>query len=214
MKKLNLADATDAQMRVFAREVLGLEDADSAAIKPLRVKITAAWPHDHIVMADDPPAPHAVAEATEPPPLTKEQIEAKAGPGISASSSKIDPVVDLIIQERDTPDGKDPVYVNVNGMAMHIARKRPQAVPWRYFQVLKGTVQRLYTQDDKTMVITHQDVPRFPYSLCLNGRFPTPDQIFEWEREDARRSGQDFTRDQFDARMAREAELQAASDAA
>jgi len=199
-KKLPLDEATDAQIRVFAREVLQLEDADSAAIKSVRAKVKDAWAQDYILMAEEPPPVQTIMPPSATPPQpTKAEIEAKAGPGIAASSSKNDPVVDLVIAEQDVAGGKDPVFLNVNNMAIMIARRKPQAVPWRYYLVLKAAKQQIYTQDPDTLVTTSQWVQRFPFQRIENGRFPTEDEIYEWRRADAARSGQEYTREYHDA---------------
>jgi hypothetical protein len=201
MKKLPLSEATDGQIRTFAREVLGLEDADALSIKQLRTKVETVWTQLHIIVADDAPAP---GETAAPKGPTFAEIEARAGVGIAASSSKEDPVVDLVIAETDKPDGKDPVYLNINNMAIFIARKKHQAVPWRYFQVLQSAVQRVYQQDERTMEITHQDVPRFGWSLVPGGRYPTAEERFEFDRKDLERSGQTLSREFWDYQQERQ----------
>jgi hypothetical protein len=210
LKKLELTEATDGQIRTFAREVLNLEDADALSIKQLRTKVEAAWHQSYILLADDVPANGASAQAVAEAGMNKAEIEARAGIGISASSSKEDPVVDLVIAETDKPDGKDPVYLNINGMALFVARRKPQAVPWRYFLNLKGAVQRIYSQDEKTMEISHQDVPRFPWSLLPGGRYPDEETRFAFAKKDAERSGQTLSIEFF-RYQEKKAELEAAA---
>lgn len=202
MEKLLLSDATDAQVRDFARIFLQLEGADSKEIKKVRADVTAAWLQDFIWMAKPVEALQLVAGTdVVKPALTKEQIDAKAGPGIAASSSKGDPVVVLVIPVQQGPGGKDPVFLNVNGSAMHIARGMKQRVPYRYFHDLKNAVQGIMDQDEKTFAVSTARVERFPFTVH---EMPSADEIFAFELLDAQRCGQTITREQFDERRRKE----------
>lgn len=206
MDKLMMVDATDEQVRSFARTFLQLDGADALAIKPLRTKVTEVWPQDFIWMARSP-EPIQITQPTGAAPTILVDVKA-AGAGIAASSSRTDPVVVLTIQKVAGPGGSDPVYLNVNGSAMHVARGKPQKVPYRYFEDLKHTVQRIVDQDERSGVIRSEDVQRFPLMVH---EMPTEDEIFEFFRLDALRSNQVLKREDFDARRAKNAAAEAAS---
>ena len=197
MDKLDLKDASDEQVRTFARVFLQIPEADSEAIKKVRALVTAAWPQGFIWVAKAIETVQAQAGAVAAPPtLTKEQIEARAGNSIAPSSSKTDPVVMLTIAKTNDPGGKDPVFVNVNGNAMHVARGILQAVPYRFFFDLKQAVQRIHNWDERENIYSHEDVSRFPMNVQ---KFPTEDEIFAFMHLDATRSGQEYTREMFEA---------------
>jgi len=197
MDKLDLKDATDEQIRAFARNFLNLDGADADAIKTVRKNVEAAWPQNFVWV----PKPYeAVQQQFAPqaaPVLSKEEIEKKAGAGIAPTSSKNDPVVVLTIAKTKDEGGKDPVYVNVNGNAMHIERGVKQRVPYRYYFDLKQAVQKLHDWDERKNVYSSEDVERFPMNIL---QFPSEDEIFAFMQNDAEIAGQKYTRDMFDAK--------------
>lgn len=202
MEKINLDEATDADVRDFARIFLQIEGADADAIKKVRADVVKAWPQNFIWKALPVQALQVVGGTDTKPSLTKEEIEKKAGAGIAASSSKNDPVVVLTLHRHSGPGGRDPVYLNVNGSALHIARGITQKVPYRYFHDLQNAVQNMVDQDEKTLEITNTRTERFPATIHS---MPTDDEIFAFELLDANRAGQTITRDEFDARRRKEA---------
>jgi len=197
MEKIDLKDATDEDVRTFARVFLQLEGADADAIKTVRKNVEAAWPQGFI-WKSKPVEPQQIQFQAAPaaPALTKAQIEAKAGAGIAPTSSKNDPIVVLTIAKSDQPGGKEPVYLNVNGNAIHIARGEKQNVPYRFWFDLVQTIQRIWNWDDRKNEMSYEDVLRFALNIH---RFPTEDEIFEFMRRDAALSNQDYTREQFEA---------------
>lgn len=209
MDKIPLEDASSEDVRAFARLFLQIEGADDLSIKQLRPLVEKAWPQNFIwktrpveVIQRTQPADNVVA-------MRDPEIEKRAGAGIAPTSSKNDPIVELIIPKNDQPGGKDPVFLNVNGMAIHIARGITQRVPYRYYANLCNAVQRLHNWDERTGIVSSENVMRFPLHIQ---KMPTVDEIFAFEQRDAELSGQIFTRDQFDAR--REKELKDAEDEA
>lgn len=195
MEKLALDDATDEQVRAFARTFLSLEGADAKAIKQVRQDVKDAWPQNFIWILKAP-EPQAAAPVFQPAPgISKEQIELKAGAGIAPTSSKNDPVVMLTISKTDQPGGKDPVFLNVNGNAIHIARGMPQAVPFRFFFDVMQTIQRLWNWNEKTSEMTSEDVTRFGVNIL---KFPSEDEIFSFLQHDAALSNQSYSRERFE----------------
>lgn len=176
-----LSECTDRELLAFAKQILNIPKPDAANILE---QVKAAWPQEFILVAQDAPpvAEPRAALAGANHILTKEEIEARAGAGISAQTSMFDPICDIVIPEGEGQDGKENVFVNVNGNAMMIARGVPQAVPWRYMVVLQNAVQRLYNQDEKTFEITYRDVPRFSFSPVPGGRWPSQREIDEWNK--------------------------------
>lgn len=196
MDKLDLKDATDEQIRTFARSFLNLDGADSDAIKTVRKNLEGIWPQGFIWIAREPAPVTVFAPAPAAPALTPAQIEAKAGAGIAPTSSKLDPIVVLTISKTDAPGGKEPVYLNVNGNAIHIARGIKQEVPYRFWTDLVQTIQRIWNWDERENQMTYEDVLRFALNIH---RFPSEEEVFEFMRRDAALSNQIYSREHFEA---------------
>lgn len=189
MKKIQINELTEAQFREVAGIVLGIPNAGDMKIAELRKKFKDAHPMDYIllnetVITQQVAVLPAGTLAPQPPALSPEEIEAKAGPGIAPSSSKSDPVCDIIIAETDTVDGKDAIHPVINGMCMKIERGKSQGVPLRFYLGLKNAKQMIYDQNPVTFEITSREVERFPMHRVDGGRFPTEQQIENYKAKD------------------------------
>jgi len=129
MKLIPIANATEAQLREFAQDTLGIEIKASATLEQVRAQITPAWDRD-IPVAEGSPEP--VLAGDQPSPVTEQQLEPPAGK------------VRINIGIQEEAGGADPVPVGVNGRIMLIPRGKPVDVPECYVEALSHAVTFKY----------------------------------------------------------------------
>lgn len=151
MKKIAIAEATEAQLRRFASDTLGLDVARISKIETLRAKVREAHGHDEI-MAADAPEPEALQDAASP---------ARAGKRAAASGK-----VKILIAATDEKGGDEPIPVGVNGSVMLVPRGAPVEIPAAHYRVLASAVTDRYETDDAGNIKPDpRRVPRFPVTL-------------------------------------------------
>jgi hypothetical protein len=146
-----LADATDAQLRQFATEHLGLDVHHLERGAPLRAKIQAAWDKPDITVREEAATPagqRPTASAADPTAPAAEE-----------------PMVTIMIPQQEGADGSQPVWVSVNGRGLFIERGKPQTVKKRYVDALRNAVRTEYSQADAQAPIVARDVPSYPFSV-------------------------------------------------
>lgn len=132
MRKVPINEATDAELRSFALDTLGMSIPANAKESTVLAKVQTAWGKPDILLPSSGEGDDADVVGTAPVPVTPEQ----AGP----TPDK----VRIIISVTDTPGGDEPVPVGVNGKVMLIERGKPQDVPRPYFEVLSNAIQHKY----------------------------------------------------------------------
>jgi hypothetical protein len=148
---VKLADATDAQLRQFASDHLGLTLQSLERGAPLRAKIQAAWDKDEITLAL-PDAPAALQTGAAPTPAD--------------APAEAERMVTILIQKTDDAEGAQPVWVSVNGRGMFIERGKPQTIKERFLKALQNAVRTVYAQPDgATGEMVATEVPSYPYSI-------------------------------------------------
>lgn len=167
-KTVPIADATDDELRTFAQQTLGVTFDKKAKRETMLAKIQQLWTKDAItVVVDEAPEQSGTAPA------------APVGKGANAMKSRggrSDPQVELLINEQETPDGKRPVFVSVNGVGMLIPRNERVKVGYRYYEVLKNATKTIHTQDEEGNIYSH-DVPSYPFQVFA---MPSPAEIDAW----------------------------------
>ena len=188
LKKLPIADCTEEQLRAFAASVVGIVDVSTYKFAKIKELVAEAWPQDFILIAETAPAAPVPAEGLTGPRVGNSQPTGQSG--IPVTSSKNDPICDIIIDEDDTEQGKGQVFVSVNGNAMMIDRGKSQAVPWRYLEVLKKAVATVINQNPDTHEFSRSEVPRYKWRPADNGRWPSKAEIDAWHKREVEKCGQ------------------------
>ena len=152
MKLIPISDATEAQLRTFAQETLGIEIKSSASKAKVLVAVQAAWDRDIPVMeepvmgelAGDQPVP--VRDRHLPPPAGKVRIN-------------------IGIQEN--AGGSDPVPVGVNGKVMLIPRGKDVDIPESYLEALSHAITYKYDSLPDGMGINPvpREVQLYPFQI-------------------------------------------------
>jgi hypothetical protein len=162
LKIIKVAEATEAELRQFANDTLGLSVATNAKADSIRAKIAAAYDKAEfaIEVKESAPVPIAGAPATAAP-LTLEDI-AKLPP-----AERDQYFVTVLIIKGETPDKQQPVTVSVNGRAMWIERGKPSPIRWPYFHALQNAIQINYHQEAKDPQgnLIGEEVPSYPYQV-------------------------------------------------
>lgn len=148
---VKLSDATDAQLRQFATEVLGLPVPNAERGAALRARIASVYDKDEIALPEAPqPAQGRRPTASAADPAAGEE----------------EPMLTIIINKTEEAGGADPVWVSVNGRGMWIPRGERCKVKKRYVDVLVNAVRTAYEQPEgpKGPMIA-REVPAYPYSI-------------------------------------------------
>lgn len=159
VKTIKVAEATEAELRQFAVETLGLPAIHHAA-KPesIRAKIAAVYDKDEFTMTvKDVPATPA-ANVILPANLTLEEIARLP------QEQRDQYFVTVTIPKGDTPDKQQPVPISVNGRSMWIERGKQQPIRWPYFHILQNATQIVYHQDAAGNLIP-ENVPSYPHQI-------------------------------------------------
>lgn len=147
-KKIALAEASEAQLRTFAEDYLGMTFPANTKVETLRAKIKSAWTKDEISVADAAPEEPLVGQA---PPTPKGQ---EIAPG----------KVKIIIQRTDDSGGDEPVPIGVNGKVMLVPRGEEVGIPMAYFRVLENCVTYRYESlKDGGINPIPRKVPLYPF---------------------------------------------------
>lgn len=167
LQKIPVEEATEQQLRDFARDVLGIEIHHSAKHATCIAKVKEAWDKPEIMVAVTEPAaeagsdvPESKEEPAQPPrPVTAAQRPPKAG------------YVRVRIDIQDIPGGNEPVPVGVNGKVMVVPRAKECDIPEAYYEVLENSVSHIYDPlpDGKGINPEPRKVPSIPVALIARG---------------------------------------------
>jgi hypothetical protein len=177
MKRVPMAEATEAQLREFAQNVLGLAIDHKTKGDKRRAAIGRAWPNqDHILVADTAPPAEAPAPALDinhtAVPATKAMVDRTSG---------LDPKVKINISREAGPGGDRAVPVSVNGVAMVIPRGEDVTVPYRFYLALRNAITTLVEQDPNTLEEFRRDTPSYPFQVV--GPLPSEAEIAAWSKK-------------------------------
>lgn len=177
--KKPISEATDAELRAFARKEHNLDIHHLAKRETILNKIALIWANDWIMVwpqdgeGADPVEPVetdlAVKDSVTPVPRGTD-IRAEDLPPGPLRAEDLSPedreklYVTVNIARTEDPGGNDPVPLSVNGRAMYVPRDQDCEIRYPYYEVLKGAVTTKYDQkEDGEMVPRH--VPLYPFSL-------------------------------------------------
>ena len=151
MKTIPIGEATEAQLRSFARDTLGIEIKATAKFETVRARVETAWNKPEILVDENEPEPKEATAKATPKPIEKGMVR-------------------LILGVTEEAGGKDPVPVGVNGKVMLIPRGIEVEIPYPYFEALSHAVTHVYDPlKDGGMELEPRKVPLYPFQrLDLN----------------------------------------------
>lgn len=161
LKKLPLAEATDANIREFLVG-LGVEGVETASDAALHTMLKSVWDLEHIMVQDAGEASGQTDRAATPPG----QVLPKS------VAYNDDPIVELTIGTSPGIGGNQPVPVAVNGVTVVLQRNTLIQCPYRFYLALKNATRGIV--DDKGGVMDHQ-----AYPFQVTG-LPSKDEVDAW----------------------------------
>jgi hypothetical protein len=152
MKLIPISEATQAQLRTFAQETLGIEIKATMSAEKVLAAVTSAWDRDIPIMDDEVTGELA---GDQPHPVRDRHLPAEAGK------------VRINIGIQEDAGGSDPVPVGVNGKIMLIPRGRDVDIPERYLEALKHAVTYKYDSLPDGMGINPvpREVQLYPFQV-------------------------------------------------
>jgi hypothetical protein len=151
MAKININEASAAQLRGFAEVHLGAPIAANASAAKARAIIDAIKPGlEEIEVVD-------TALVASAPAATKQDAAADAD------------YVTVIIAVQEGPGGDRPIPLGCNGPIMLVERGKESRIPRRFFESLKNAQKFDYKQDKETREMIKREVPLYPYTVVSIG---------------------------------------------
>ena len=160
MKTIPIGEATEDQLRLFARDTLGIDIKLTAKLPTVRARVAAAWDKPEITIAESEPESAQGASKAAPKPVTDEQQGPAEG------------MVRLILGVTEEAGGNDDVQVGVNGKVMLVPRGREVEIPEPYFEALAHAVTHKYDAlPDGGMNPVPRKVPLYPFQVLVSTAF-------------------------------------------
>lgn len=154
MKKIPIGEATEAQLRSFATDTLGIDIKATAKFATVRARVEQAWDKPEITVMESEPDDAKIASQASPQAVTDEQQAPEEG------------MVRLVVGVTEQAGGNDPVELGVNGKIMLVPRGIEVEIPYPYFEVLKHAVQDKYDPlPDGGMKPEPRKVPLYPFQV-------------------------------------------------
>ena len=168
MKKVKVAikDATEAQLRTFGENSLGLQFEATDNLASIRSKVEAAHSKADFDVVEDEKPKTVAASAVKKRPATQD-----GEPVLVAKTKKQEDeeLVRVMISRTEGSGGADDVPLGCNGEIMTVPRGKIVDIPRRYFESLKNSVEFVYDQleDGKGLNPVPRQVPKFPYQVYV-----------------------------------------------
>ncbi len=164
MKKIAIGEATEAQLRKFALENLGLSIKDTAKRATVVSRIQQCWTGSNILVPDDRaetgPEPQPAGSEAIPQAVTAEQQAPAEG------------MVRVILGVTEEAGGKDDVQLGCNGKIMLVPRGKEVEIPERYFESLAHAVQEKFDAlPDGGMDPIPRKVQLYPFQVLVSTEF-------------------------------------------
>lgn len=164
---INMRDATDAQLRKFAAETLGLAIHPQMGRDKIISRIDAAgWQPDTAASERTITIMPGDAEVTK-----GGTSAAPAAPAAEMSIAERDArMVTIRIERTDEPGGDEMVPLGVNGSVLAVPRGQPAPIRWPYFVALCHAVKHIHEPQGKNneMDPNPRKVPFYPFTI-ING---------------------------------------------
>jgi hypothetical protein len=169
----NINDASEAELRDYAVQFLGIPVDDEAKPGEVLAKVRAANEGETIFVMKAPEEDPA-GQTGSPPPKTPENT----GGGLVGSLGRDDPKVTITLhaEERDGQVVNRHKEVGVNGVVWLLKRGESITIPYRVFQALENAERHVITHTSDGEV-REQVVKNTPYNV---ERMPPPEQIADW----------------------------------
>lgn len=178
--KVKLSEASAAQLRYFATVVLGMSLPKLTNAKQMLSRIQDVHEGDTITVPDHIAGNDAAPVAKTAPKAKAEQAgeeEASLSPAERAAreeqrqAARDAEWIEIIIPRSDSPGGKQPVPVSVNGRNQHIPRGRKVAIRFPYLHALENAVQHIYEMDDNNQQMKPEptEVRSYEFSILRRG---------------------------------------------
>lgn len=149
MKQINILDATATQLAEFANKNLGIEVRHTMGKAHIMAAMqTTGYDKTYILVDDDEPTVDPNARVAAPEPVAERKM-----------------VTIRIPSQPNTPGGKEPVPVGVNGKVYLIQRNMDVPVPIEVLKVLENAKQTEYDQGPNGEPINPREVSAFPFSV-------------------------------------------------
>lgn len=150
---IKLAAATDAQLRQFATETLGLQVSAIEGPAKLRARIAQVYDKDEITLG----VAAQLAQGQRP-----------TAPAAAPAVPDEEPMERIIINKTEETGGADPVWVSVNGRGLWIPRGETCTVRKRYVDVLRNAVRTMYEQPEGPKgPLVAREVPSYPFTVTV-----------------------------------------------
>ena len=160
MKTIPIGEATEAQLRLFALNSLGITIKETAKIETVRARVQAAWDKPEIPVTESEPESVQPGSEATPQPVTE------------AQQAPTDGMVRLIIGVTEEAGGSDPVQVACNGKVMLVTRGVEVEIPEHFFESLAHAVMDKYdTMEDGGMNPVPRKVQLYPFQVLVPTAF-------------------------------------------
>lgn len=170
---IKIEDATDKQLRDFARQRLGLPITNQSRSQVL-AQIATVWDKPKISIHEE----QEKDEAEAPP---EPVVDAQGIPRL-ADGSVAEPTWDILIPEADDADGKQAVFLGINGRGIYVERSTESTIKHRYYVALTNAIKEVGLQiDEKT--IEMRKMPQYQFNVLLP---PDRKHLLAWQEQDRR----------------------------
>ena len=176
MRIVPFNDATEAQLREYARDALQISIHHKAGMDTIRQQILAVHQGDIMVADEIEEAadhdPVTVLLKPDGTPVTMKDIE---------QTSAYDPVVNITISPHDGEGGMRPIGVGCGERHILFEVNKPIDVKYRHYEILKNAVRQNISQSapgsDVDLIVS----PMQTHAFTVN-RHPPKDQVDAWHR--------------------------------
>lgn len=172
---VEIADATDEQLREFCRNNLGLPVGDQETRASLEAKIQTTWGKSKITVSE------GRKKATRIKTEAAAVVDEGGIPVDKRTNMVVEPIWEILIPETEEPGGKDPVFLGVNGRGMFVERSVPSEIKHRYYADLVTNTKTVYIQVDER-TIEPRVMPAHPFNVLTP---PDRRHLLAWLKQDA-----------------------------
>lgn len=148
MKQINILDATATQLAEFANKNLGIEVRHTMGKAHIIAAMQTTGYDKTYILVDDETEADPNARVAAPEPVAERKM-----------------VTIRIPSQPNTPGGKEPVPVGVNGKVYLIQRNMDVPVPIEVMKVLENANKTEYDLGPNGEPINPRDVPSYPFSV-------------------------------------------------
>ncbi len=171
---IEIAEASDDQLREFCRNNLGLPVGDNETRASLEAKIQTTWGKSKITVTE--------GRKKKPRANTETAVVGEEGIPVDKRTSLVaEPVWEILIPETEEPGGKDPVFLGVNGRGLFIERGVASEIRHRYYADLVTNTKTVYIQVDER-TIEPRVMPAHPFNVLVP---PDRKHLLAWLKQDA-----------------------------